>query len=82
MVETGRGAETISFDLGPGVLFEYPPLVLVTPRWEGENSEVGHSETIDTVQNDGFTVVSGNAAGNYYVNWIAIGRLVPVPAAQ
>lgn len=47
------------------------PAIVVSPEWP--NSGVGHAETIHDTSRDGFGVHSGNRAGNYYVNWIAIG---------
>jgi len=52
--------------------FTRPPVVIVTPFWQGQNSQVSFIETIDSVNRNGFTVVSNNAADNYYINWIAI----------
>lgn len=49
-----------------GMTFAAPPIVVIFPNWTGE---VGGRETIIKVQ-----VSSGNAAGNYHVSWIAVGR--------
>lgn len=52
--------------------FSRTPIVVVSPFWRGQNAQVGHIETITEVNTNGFTVVSDNAANNYFVNWIAI----------
>ena len=52
--------------------FTKAPTVVVSSFWKGQNSQVGHVETIDSVNRNGFTVVSNNAADNYYVSWIAV----------
>ncbi len=60
------------------VKFENPPVLLVSPFWEGAESEVGHAETIDKISQTGCTLVSGNLTPRtsiqpYKVNWVAIG---------
>lgn len=52
--------------------FRHIPIVILTPHWIGQGSEVGHVETLSDVSTSGFTFVSGNAADNYYVNWLAV----------
>lgn len=52
--------------------FSSPPTVIVTSYWPGRNLEVGHVETVSRVNRNGFSVVSDNAADDYYVNWVAI----------
>lgn len=52
--------------------FSRTPIVVVSPRWQGQNAQVSFVETISDVTTSGFTVVSDNAAGNYFVNWIAV----------
>ncbi|NLY44245.1 MAG: hypothetical protein GX066_09860 [Clostridiaceae bacterium] len=52
--------------------FTRPPVVVISPYWRGQGSQVGYVETIESVSRNGFTVVSNNAADNYYINWIAI----------
>ncbi len=52
--------------------FDSPPVILINAEWS--NDRVGRAETIKNIDADSFTVVSGNAASNYFVNWIAIGR--------
>jgi hypothetical protein len=54
--------------------FAEPPAVLLTPYWEGQGAAVGFIETLDKVSRHGFKAISGNAAENYYVSWVAIGR--------
>jgi len=52
--------------------FTRVPVVVISPFWRGQGSQVGYVETIESVDRNGFTVVSNNAADNYYINWIAI----------
>lgn len=52
--------------------FKHIPIVILTPHWIGQGSEVGHVETLSDVSTTGFTLVSGNAADNYYVMWLAV----------
>jgi hypothetical protein len=52
--------------------FQHVPTVVVSSHWQNQGSEVGHTETIDTITPVEFTVVSGNAAPNYFIQWIAI----------
>jgi len=52
--------------------FSRTPTVVVSPLWRGQNAQVAFVETITDVSNTGFTVVSDNAANNYYVSWIAV----------
>jgi len=54
--------------------FSRVPTVVVTPFWRGQNSQVAFIETITDVTTSGFTVVSDNAANNYFVNWIAVAQ--------
>ncbi len=61
--------------VGPGELpiavqahpSRHPDLLL---DWQG--SGVGYVDTLSEVSTTGFTLVSGNAADNYYVNWLAV----------
>jgi len=50
------------------------PVVLLTPYWDGQGEAVGFIETLERVKHDGFRLVSGNAAENDYVSWVAVGR--------
>jgi hypothetical protein len=74
-IDSGRWKKTQSIQTFKfNVTFEKPPIVLVSPYWEGEHTEVGHAETIDTIEQNQCTLASGNAATtNYLVNWVAIG---------
>ncbi len=54
--------------------FDDPPVVQLTPFWDGQGAEVGHVETLEQVTHGEFKLVSGNAADNYFVSWVAIGR--------
>ena len=54
--------------------FNRVPTVVVTPFWRGQNAQVAFIETITDVTTTGFTVVSDNAANNYFVNWIAVSQ--------
>ncbi|MXO91905.1 hypothetical protein [Pontixanthobacter aquaemixtae] len=49
-----------------------PPVVFCTPYWKDANAQVGSIETINKVTTDYFEVASGNRAGNYYLNWLAV----------
>lgn len=55
-----------------GFTFPRPPIVVITPYWKDQDSQVSYVETISNITRNGFTVVSDNYADNYYVNWIAI----------
>lgn len=54
--------------------FSRVPTVVVAPFWRGQNAQVAFIETITDVTTTGFTVVSDNAANNYFVNWIAVSQ--------
>jgi len=54
--------------------FDEIPVVVVSPVWENARRGVGHAETIDSVTRESFTVFSSNAAGNYFVSWMAAGK--------
>jgi hypothetical protein len=64
------GALTVTFK----EKFADPPAVLLTPFWDGDGREVSHVETLEKVTHGEFKLVSDNAADNYYVSWVAIGR--------
>lgn len=66
--KAGAGKLTIDFPKP----FSKIPIVVVSPFWQNVGAQVGNIETIDTVSLESFTIVSNNAATNYYVNWIAI----------
>ncbi|MEM6456770.1 MAG: hypothetical protein AAF772_16885 [Acidobacteriota bacterium] len=50
--------------------FRQTGAVVATPAWR---SAVGHAETLSGFDRDGFDLISGNAAPDYRVHWIAIG---------
>jgi len=54
--------------------FASPPVVLISPFWNGSDRGVGYIETITSINENAFVVNSSNAATNYYVTWIAVGR--------
>ena len=54
--------------------FAGAPNVVISPFWDGQRAEVGHAETLERVQPTHFTVTSNNAASNYFVCWLALGR--------
>jgi hypothetical protein len=55
-------------------LFTEIPTVCISPYWENQSGSVPNVPTIIAITNESFTVSSANAAaGNYFVNWIAIG---------
>jgi hypothetical protein len=54
--------------------FASPPVVVISPFWNGSGAGVGSIETITSINENAFVVNSSNAASNYYVTWIAIGR--------
>jgi len=68
--KTENGALTVKFKNR----FADPPAVLLTPFWEGQGEQVTNWETLDRVGRDEFRLVSNNAAENYFVSWVAIGR--------
>jgi hypothetical protein len=68
--KTTAGALTISF----GHEFAAPPFVTISPFWNGSSGAVGSIDTITNIQPDEFTVTSQNAASNFFIDWIAIGK--------
>ncbi|MGH3546239.1 MAG: H-type lectin domain-containing protein [Mycobacteriales bacterium] len=62
------GKMTISFPQP----FNQIPHVVVTPHWEKQDQGVGNVETISEISTKDFTVVSGNHAANYFLQWIAV----------
>lgn len=67
-LKAGVGKLTINFPKPFNVI----PVVVVSPFWQNVGAQVGNIETIDTVSRESFSLVSGNAGTNYFVNWIAI----------
>ncbi len=55
-----------------GTRFTTEPIVSLTAEWV--SGGVGKVETIKTINVENCIIWSGNAAANYYVNWIAIGE--------
>ncbi|MEM8960129.1 MAG: hypothetical protein AAGD38_01510 [Acidobacteriota bacterium] len=53
--------------------FRETAAVVATPAW---SRPVGHAETLSGFDRDGFDLISGNAAPDYQVHWIAVGRRV------
>jgi len=53
--------------------FSTVPTVTLTPYWQ-HGAPVGSIETVNQVDKSGFTLNSGNADSNYFVNWVAIGH--------
>jgi hypothetical protein len=58
-------------DIPFGHTFAEPPIVVISPLWV---EPVAATETITKIEADKFQVVSANAAPNYFVSWIAIGK--------
>jgi hypothetical protein len=54
--------------------FAEPPAVLLTPYYDGTGREVTHVETLVRVDDSEFELISANAAEEYSVSWVAIGR--------
>ena len=54
--------------------FASPPVVVISPFWNGSGGGVGYIETITSINENAFVVNSSNAATNYYVTWTAVGR--------
>ena len=74
VIETGRTAKTdVALTVPLTHPFARPPIVQVSPFWEGQGSGVGHVETIGRVAERSFDVSSDNKASNYYVSWLAVG---------
>lgn len=74
-----RAGKILKAAVGPleipfGYKFASPPVVLLTSYWQGGAGEVGHIETVTAVDNDFCVITSGNAAANYFVDWMAVGE--------
>ena len=50
------------------------PTVQLTPWWHDQNSQVSYIETLVEVTHHEFRAISDNAAENYFVSWLAIGK--------
>jgi hypothetical protein len=70
MLKSTPGAHEIQFRQP----FASPPVVVISPFWNGSGGGVGYIETITSINENAFVVNSSNAATNYYVTWIAVGR--------
>ena len=68
--KTGSGIYRVYFQ-SP---FSLPPVVFLSPWWNGTQGNLGSIETILDVTNEYFDAISGNAASNYFVNWMAFGN--------
>jgi hypothetical protein len=68
--KTGSGIYRIYFQ-SP---FSLPPVIFLSPWWNGTQGDLGYIETVLDVTNEYFDAVSGNAAANYFVNWMAFGN--------
>lgn len=64
-----------ALDVPFGTTFSDVPTVVVTPFWN--RGAVAHRDTITHVDSSKFTVVSGNAASDYCVAWMAVGNASP-----
>jgi hypothetical protein len=53
--------------------FSSPPVVFLSPWWDGSPGALGYVETLSTVTTEYFEAFSGSAASNYYVHWMAFG---------
>jgi len=70
MLKSTPGAHEIQFRQP----FASPPVVVISPFWNGSGGGVGYIETITSINENAFVVNSSNAATNYYVTWIAVRR--------
>jgi len=68
--KTGSGIYRVYFQ-SP---FSAPPVVFLSSWWNGTQGNLGSIETILDVTNEYFDAISGNAASNYFVNWMAFGN--------
>ena len=53
--------------------FSAPPIVFLSPWWNGTQSTLSSIETLVDVTTEYFDAVSGNADPSYFVNWMAFG---------
>ena len=53
--------------------FSEPPVVVISPNWPVRAGV--EEETISRVEKTFFQVTSKNAAGDYYVSWMAMGKI-------
>jgi len=69
--KTNSGTLTVSFPKP----FTGSPVVVVTPYWALQSSQVSNIETVVAVTAENFTVSSKNSGPSYYVNWVAYGKM-------
>jgi hypothetical protein len=68
--KTGSGIYRVYFQ-SP---FSAPPVVFLSSWWNGTQGNLSSIETLLDVTDEYFDAISGNAASNYFVNWIAFGN--------
>ena len=68
--KTGSGIYRVYFQ-SP---FTTAPIVFLSPWWNGTQGTLGSIETLLDVTAEYFDAISGNAAPNYFVNWMAFGN--------
>jgi len=68
--KTKVGEFAVKFERG----FADRPAVQLTPFWHSSGSGVSYVETLVHVDEKEFKGISENAADNYFVMWLAIGR--------
>ena len=74
--KTGNGKQRVYFPTP----FDTPPVVLLSPWWDGANSGVGAIDTVTDVTNKHFDFVSGNYAANFSVSWMSLPSCIaPAP---
>jgi hypothetical protein len=54
------------------VPFATPPIVFLTPYYQGQNREVGSVEAVVSVSTTSVTISSGNQGDHYFVNVLAV----------
>ncbi len=54
------------------VPFASPPIVFLTPYYQGQNREVGSVEAVISVSTTSVTISSGNQGDHYFVNVLAV----------
>jgi hypothetical protein len=67
--KTASGGYSVQFRRA----YARPPVVLVTPFWQGQNEQVENIESVVTITESGFTGTSLGYGPNYFVEWMAIG---------
>jgi len=65
--KTGSGNYRVYFQ-SP---FSAPPIVFLSSWWNGTQGDLSSIETLLDVTDEYFDATSGNAAANYFVNWMA-----------